>query len=91
MGATPGAIVGLILQESIFVTAIAGYVGIVLAIFTLSRIGTSLEDYFITNPQVNLATIIWATFILVFVGALAGYIPAKRAAQIRPVEALNDG
>ena len=63
---------------------------IILAIFTLSRIGTNLEDYFITNPQVNIATIIWATFILVFVGALAGYIPAKRAAQIRPVEALND-
>ncbi len=90
LGATPGAIVGLILQESIFVTAIAGYIGIIIAVFTLSRIGTNLEDYFITNPQVNMATIMWATFILILVGAVAGYIPAKRAAQIRPVVALND-
>jgi putative ABC transport system permease protein len=90
LGATPGAIVGLILQESIFVTAIAGYIGIIIAIFTLSRIGSNLEDYFITNPQVNIATILWATFILIFVGALAGFIPAKRAARIKPVEALND-
>lgn len=90
LGATPGAIVGLILQESIFITALAGYLGIVIAVFTLSRIGNSLEDYFITNPQVNTSTVVWATVILVFVGALAGYIPARRAAKIRPVVALAD-
>ena len=90
LGAKPGSIIGLILQESIFITAVAGYVGIVLAIFTLNSIGTRLEDYFITDPQVNKSTIIWATFILILVGAIAGFVPARRAAKIRPVVALAD-
>jgi putative ABC transport system permease protein len=90
LGATPGSIVGLILQESIFITALAGYAGLLIAVFTLSRIGMSLEDYFITNPQVNTSTVVTATVILVLVGALAGYIPARRAARIRPVVALAD-
>ncbi len=90
LGATPGSIVALILQESIFITAIAGYLGLLIAVFTLKRIGNGLEDYFITNPQVNTSTVVWATIILIFVGALAGYIPARRAAKIKPVVALGD-
>ena len=90
LGATPGSIVGLILQESIFITVIAGYAGLLIAVFVLSRMGTSLEDYFITNPQVNISTIVMATIILIIVGALAGYIPARRAARIKPVVALGD-
>ncbi|AOW19468.1 ABC transporter permease [Urechidicola croceus] len=90
LGAKPGSIVGLILQESIFITAVAGYVGIIFAIFTLNSIGDKLEDYFITDPQVNKSTIIWATIILILVGAIAGFIPARRAAKIKPVEALAE-
>ncbi len=90
LGATPGSIVGLILQESVFITAIAGYVGLLIAVFALSRMGDSLEDFFITNPQVNSGTIISATIILVLVGAIAGYIPARRAARIKPVVALSE-
>ncbi len=90
LGATPGSIVSLILQESIFVTAIAGYLGLVTAIFVLNRMGDKLEEYFITDPQVNMSTIITATIILIFVGALAGFIPARRAAKIKPIVALND-
>jgi len=90
LGATPGSIVGLILQESIFITAIAGYIGILIAVFALNGIGNNLEDYFITNPQVNQSTIVWATIILILVGAIAGYVPARRAAKIKPVVALAD-
>lgn len=90
LGATPSSIVGLILQESIFITAIAGYIGIIIAIFSLETIGARLEDYFITDPEVNRSTIIWATIILILVGALAGYIPARRAAKIKPVVALSE-
>ncbi|MDJ0645781.1 MAG: ABC transporter permease [Flavobacteriaceae bacterium] len=90
LGATPSSIVGLILQESVFITAIAGYIGILIAMFALSRMGNNLEDYFITNPQVNQSTIFWATVILILVGALAGYVPARRAARIKPVVALSD-
>ena len=90
LGATPGSIVGLILQESIFITALAGYLGLVIAVFTLSSIGNSLEDYFITDPQVNTSTVVTATVILVLVGAIAGYVPARRAAKIKPIVALED-
>lgn len=90
LGATPSSIVGLILQESIFITALAGYIGILIAMFALNRMGNSLEEYFITNPEVSKSTIISATIILIIVGAIAGYIPARRAARIRPVIALND-
>jgi putative ABC transport system permease protein len=90
LGATPGSIVGLILQESIFITAIAGYIGILIAIFALGGIGGKLEDYFITNPQVSVSTIVSATIILIVVGAIAGYIPARRAARIKPIVALSE-
>jgi putative ABC transport system permease protein len=90
LGATPGSIVGLILQESVLITAIAGYVGLLIAVFALSRMGNSLEDYFITNPQVNMSTIVTATIILVLVGAIAGFIPARRAAKIKPVVAMRE-
>jgi putative ABC transport system permease protein len=90
LGATPGSIVGLILQESILITAAAGYLGLLIAVFALSRMGDNLKDYFITNPQVDTGTIVWATIILIFVGALAGFIPARRAARISPVEAIRD-
>ncbi|PID71317.1 MAG: ABC transporter ATP-binding protein [Flavobacteriales bacterium] len=90
LGATPRSIVGLILQESIFITAVAGYLGLLIAVITLSQIGNKMEDYFITNPQVDISTIITATVILIAVGAIAGYIPAKRAAKIKPIVALSD-
>jgi putative ABC transport system permease protein len=90
LGASPSSIVWLILQESIFITAIAGYIGLLIAVFVLSRMGDSLEDYFIKDPQVNMSTIITATVILVVVGAIAGFIPAKRAASIRPIVALSN-
>jgi putative ABC transport system permease protein len=90
LGASPSSIVWLILQESIFITAIAGYIGLLIAVFVLSRMGDSLEDYFIKDPQVNMSTIVTATVILVVVGAIAGFIPAKRAASIRPIVALSN-
>jgi putative ABC transport system permease protein len=90
LGATPGSIIGLILQESVFITAIAGYIGLLIAVFALSRMGNSLEDYFITNPQVDMSTIVSATLILILVGAIAGFIPARRAARIKPVVAMRE-
>lgn len=90
LGASPSSIVWLILQESIFITALAGYAGLLIAVFVLNRIGNSLQDYFIKDPQVNTSTVVTATIILVIVGAIAGFIPAKRAASIRPIVALSD-
>jgi len=52
--------------------------------------GNGLKDYFITNPEVNTSTIVWATILLIFVGAIAGFIPARRAARIKPVVAMRE-
>jgi putative ABC transport system permease protein len=52
--------------------------------------GDKLKDWFITNPSVNQGTIIAATIILVLSGLIAGYIPARRAARVKPIVALRD-
>jgi putative ABC transport system permease protein len=90
IGATPTSIIGIIMLESIFITAIAGYSGLMLGIFILKSLGDSLEKYFILNPSVETNVVVGATIILIIAGTIAGYIPAKRAAQIKPIVALND-
>ncbi len=90
IGATPKSIIGMIMLESIFVTAIAGYSGLMLGIFTLKAIGDKLETFFIINPSVETYVVVGATVVLVIAGTIAGYIPAKRAARIKPIVALND-
>jgi putative ABC transport system permease protein len=90
LGATPGSIIGMIMMESIFVTALAGYSGLLIGVFTLRAIGDSLEKFFIINPSVETYVVVGATIILVIAGTIAGYIPAKRAARIKPIVALND-
>ena len=92
IGATPGSIIGMILQEAIFITSISGYVGLLgWHRNVLKLVGNTLEeDYYITDPYVDLNTAIFATFLLIIFGAFAGYIPAKRAAKIKPIEALTD-
>lgn len=90
LGATPRSIISMIMMESILITAIAGYVGLLIGTGVLKSLGTSLEQYFITNPSVNTGVVIGATIILIIAGTIAGYLPAKRAARIKPIDALND-
>jgi len=91
IGATPKSIIAMILHESIFITTISGYTGLIFAMITLKLIGNSLEEkYFISNPYIETGDAIWATVILIFFGALAGYLPAKKAAKIKPITALRD-
>ncbi|MFD0863625.1 ABC transporter permease [Sungkyunkwania multivorans] len=90
LGASPGSIVGMVLQESIFITTIAGIAGLVIGMGILNFVGVSLEEFFIKNPYVDTSTVVKATLLLIFFGALAGYIPARRAARIKPIVALRD-
>ena len=91
MGATPWSIISLILQESILITAFAGYVGLVLGVAVLELVSSLLPpaDYF-ANPEVNIKVAIIATILLVVSGALAGFVPARKAASIKPIVALRD-
>jgi putative ABC transport system permease protein len=91
IGATPRSIIGMILQEAIFITTISGYIGLFIGIGILKLVGNALEEeYYITDPYVDLNTGILATFLLIAFGAFAGYLPAKRAARIKPIEAIRD-
>ncbi len=90
LGATPISIVAMILNESIFITTLSGIFGLLTGIFMLSRMDDQLEQYFILDPYVDSLTALIATFLLIFFGAIAGYIPAKRAASIKPIVALRD-
>jgi putative ABC transport system permease protein len=90
MGATPLSIVSLILQESILITAFAGYIGLVLGVGLLELVSGQINTEFFVNPEADFTTAVSATIVLVASGALAGFIPARRAAAIRPIEALRD-
>ena len=90
LGAKPSAVIGMILQETIVVTLIFGYIGLLIGNFVLNSMGDKLKDWFITNPSVSQGTIIAATIILVLSGLIAGYIPARRAARVKPIVALRD-
>jgi putative ABC transport system permease protein len=90
LGASPWSIISLIMQEAIFITAVAGYVGMVLGIGLLEIIARNVHTEFFLNPEADLSVAISATVLLVVAGALAGFIPARRAAAIKPIEALRD-
>ena len=90
LGASPRSVIGMILQESVFITTLSGYFGLGAGILLLRNVGVVLEDYFIKNPYISMPTAIVSTIILIFFGAVAGYIPAKRAARIKPIVALRD-
>jgi putative ABC transport system permease protein len=90
MGATPWSIVSLVLQESVLITSFAGYFGLVLGVVVLETVGTKIESKFFSQPSVDLGIALYALLLLVFSGALAGFIPARKAAAIKPIEALRD-
>lgn len=90
LGASPRSIVSIILIESILITAIAGYVGLIIGVGVLEFVGPSLEEYFIKNPGVNNSLVVGATITLIIAGAIAGYLPAKKASKIKPIVALRN-
>jgi putative ABC transport system permease protein len=92
LGATPGSVIGLILQESILITAFAGYFGLLAGVGLLEIISPyfSGSESFFKSPEVDLRVALTATGILVVAGTLAGFIPARKASAIKPIEALRN-
>jgi len=88
IGATPGSIVSMIFQESIFITAIAGYIGLASGVGVLALM-QGIESEFFRRPEVNFGVVFAATVILVLAGVLAGLLPAIQASRINPVTAIK--
>lgn len=90
LGAQPLSIIAMVLHESIFVTTIAGFIGLITSLALLEFVGPLIETQYISNPSINFGVAITTVFILVIAGALAGFFPAWRAARIKPIIALRD-
>ncbi len=95
MGATPGSIISMILLESVFITTLSGYLGLLAGTGLLSLVSYALKEFdaesmFFANPEVDFSIGLLALTLLVFFGAIAGLIPALHAARINPVVALRD-
>lgn len=91
LGATPSNIVMSIVQESVFITTVAGYLGLVAGIASLALIDRLLPPTeLFAHPEVDLKVALGATLLLVIAGALAGLFPARTAARVNPIVALRD-
>jgi putative ABC transport system permease protein len=95
IGATPSVIISQIIIESVFLTTVAGYFGLVAGVGILEMVNSLLKSsgadtQMFSNPEIDFQMAMTSLVILIVAGALAGMIPAKRAVNIRPIEALRD-
>ena len=99
IGATPNAILRLIIIESVLITTFFGYIGMLLGIganlymdatIGHEKVSTGLfEATMFVDPTVGFDVCIEATLVMIIAGTLAGLVPARKAAHIRPIEALR--
>jgi putative ABC transport system permease protein len=99
IGATPWAILRLIIIESVLITTFFGYIGMLMGIAANlymdatighEKVSTGLfEATMFVDPTVGLDVCIEATLVMVVAGTIAGLVPARKAARIRPIEALR--
>ena len=99
IGAKPWSILRLIIIESVVITTFFGYIGMVLGIaatqYMNSVVGHTTVDnglfkaQIFVDPTVSIGVCVQATILMVVAGTIAGLIPARKAAKIRPIEALR--
>ncbi|MEZ4738591.1 MAG: ABC transporter permease [Flavobacteriales bacterium] len=91
LGATPAKVIGQVMLEAVFVTAMAGWAGLILGVFLMEGIASVVPgSEFFRDPSIQIDVALWALLALIIAGGLAGLIPARKAAAIRPIEALRD-
>ncbi|MGB0930071.1 MAG: ABC transporter permease [Chitinophagales bacterium] len=94
LGAEPFSIVSMILQESLLLTSVAGYMGLVMGVLVVEGLNTllvnfNLESEFFANPEIDFNAAFWAIVVLLISGTLAGLVPGLKAAKVDPVVALR--
>jgi putative ABC transport system permease protein len=91
IGATPAAIVRMIVAESLLITALAGYVGLAAGIGSISLVNSFLPPMKgMRDPSINFEVALGATVLIVIAGTLAGLFPARKAANTHPITALRN-
>ncbi len=99
IGAPPSHILRSIIIESILITGIFGYIGMMLGIGLTEFINYILMQSAAGNPDgmtifkdptVSLSYVLVSTSILIIAGVIAGYMPARRAVRIKPIEAMRE-
>lgn len=91
IGAKPRSILAQIIVESVAITTLAGYVGILLGTAGVEFMRHMFRDSeMIKNPSVSLTVVLYVTLLLIVAGAVAGLFPAIKATKVKPVEALRD-
>lgn len=95
LGATPASIVSMIIQESVFITFVSGYFGLVVGVLLLGGVSKIMEmaggnSGFFSYPEVDFKTALSAIVVLVVSGVLASLLPASKAASVNPITALQD-
>ena len=96
IGATPYSIVSMIVQEAVFLTSVAGYIGLASGLALIHLVqslmkANNLDGEYFRNPEVDLSTVVIAVVVLVVSGVLSGLIPASQAAKVNPVVAMKGG
>ncbi len=99
IGAKPWSILKLIIIESVIITTFFGYIGMVLGVAANEYMDATLGHNIIdtglfkttlfVNPTVGLDVCFEATLVMIIAGTIAGLVPARKAARIRPIEALR--
>ncbi|MPN00947.1 Macrolide export ATP-binding/permease protein MacB [bioreactor metagenome] len=102
IGASPLSILKTIILESLIITAIFGYIGMILGVGLTELINFVMEQSangqpvtdevqmsVFKNPTVNMGYAIFATVVLIIAGIVAGYLPARKAVRIKPIEAMR--
>lgn len=101
IGATPASILNTIIMESIFITTIFGYIGLLMGVGLTELVNFVMEQAaaqtvsdepqmsVFSNPTVNVGYAVFATIALIISGVIAGYLPARKAVKVKPIEAMR--
>jgi putative ABC transport system permease protein len=90
LGATPAAIIRMVLGEALVLTGVSGYAGLVAGVGVVELVAARFPDApFFRQPSVSLQVAVSATLLIMAAGALAGFFPAYRAARVNPIVALR--
>jgi putative ABC transport system permease protein len=91
LGATPKSIISLILMESVIITSVAGYIGLISGVALVELAASHLPAVeLFQHPEVDFDVAVGALALLIIAGMIAGFVPARKAAVILPVAALRD-